>query len=147
MKDQLIRDFDYDIWANERWLVALPTLPFAPRAEVVLRHILSCHRYWLGLAWSEDELSPEPDDLRQALREAAVAWQTFLALSDPIAFAAIPMGDGKVEFWMVGDVARHVLTHGTYHRGHLRGLAEAANTLDFPDTDRDEWYLEVATPG
>lgn len=146
MKDQLIRDFDYDQWANARWLSALPSLPFAVRAEEILWHSVRCHRSWLVCAWSEEEIPAEAADLGQALREASQAWQEFLATSDPEAFAAVPRREGAVEFWSVGDLARHVLNHATYHRGHLRGLAEAAGYTAFPDTDRVFWYTEVGVP-
>ncbi len=34
----------------------------------------------------------------------------------------------------VSEITEHVINHGTYHRGHLRGLAEAEG-ISFPDTD------------
>ncbi len=33
------------------------------------------------------------------------------------------------------EITTHVLNHGTYHRGQLRGLAEAEDFSDFEDTD------------
>jgi hypothetical protein len=42
-----------------------------------------------------------------------------------------------------GAVANHVANHGTYHRGHLRGLAEGQMVKDFPDTDYSIWARET----
>ena len=40
-------------------------------------------------------------------------------------------------------MAHHVLNHGTYHRGHLRGLAYAEGWDDFHDTDYSAWLRET----
>lgn len=47
---------------------------------------------------------------------------------------------------MLSEVAHHVFNHGTYHRGHLRGLADAAGFEDFPETDLIRFYREKASP-
>lgn len=35
----------------------------------------------------------------------------------------------------IREIATYVVNHGTYHRGQLRGLAEAEGFDGFPDTD------------
>jgi uncharacterized damage-inducible protein DinB len=40
----------------------------------------------------------------------------------------------------IGEIAHHVINHGTYHRGHLRGLCDAAEFTEFPDTDLIKFY-------
>jgi uncharacterized damage-inducible protein DinB len=42
-----------------------------------------------------------------------------------------------------GTIARHVINHGTYHRGELRGLLRAAGDTEFPETDLVAYALAV----
>ena len=42
----------------------------------------------------------------------------------------------------VAQIATHVVNHGTYHRGQLRGLAQAEGLEAFPETDLIGFYRE-----
>lgn len=130
----LIGRFDYDIWANRLWIEALPRLPFRERAEAILVHILGCHTGWYASAAKTDR-AERTEDLGKDLEAAATAWKDLLRQGDPGVVVEFTRRNGDVLRLSLADVAAHVANHGTYHRGHLRGLAEAAGTTDFPDTD------------
>jgi uncharacterized damage-inducible protein DinB len=42
----------------------------------------------------------------------------------------------------IGQIASHVINHGSYHRGQLRGQAHAEGLETFPETDLIVFYRE-----
>lgn len=134
-KESLIELFDYDRWASRLWVETLPTLPFGDRAEKILRHNLGAQRSWLARVIGEDSLPPEAADLGQAFDETAQAWKELIASANLDAYVTYQNFAGETYTSLLSEIARHVINHGTYHRGHLRGLAEAAGFEGFPETD------------
>ena len=133
-------DFDYDLWANKKWLAASPQMEHAERALQILHHVAVAQ--WLWLQRVQDAVgdkSPrlsEPVELREAVFvELHDAWLKLLhgfAESSEVAYSS---SSGKHYSNTLGEITMHVLNHGTYHRGQLRGLAEAEGFEEFQDTD------------
>jgi uncharacterized damage-inducible protein DinB len=128
--------FDYDLWANRVWIDALGGFNrYLDRAQETLEHILAAQQIWLDRCGAT--VFPEQENVRlQELFEiTARAWQVMLEESDgdePITYAN---SRGEVFTNTIAQIAYHVLNHGTYHRGQLRGLAEADGFDGFPETD------------
>ncbi|HRI42829.1 MAG TPA: hypothetical protein PLL78_02280 [Fimbriimonadaceae bacterium] len=135
MRDLLIEGFRYDAWANRAWLAALPTFDDRDRAEAIFRHILVAQRIWLVRTLSEEETPPFSDDLGEAVSRLSEAWIALIETCDPGAFVSYTTMVGESHFNTVDQIARHVVNHGTYHRGQLRGLKQAEGADDFPETD------------
>lgn len=78
---------------------------------------------------------PQPELTVETLTEINAKWLKLIEIIDAnteIFYKRFNGDPNKVKFsWMV----RHVINHGTYHRGELRGLRRARNDEDFPDTD------------
>ena len=145
-RDRLLTGFDYDLWANLRWLNSLPKFKDHQRADDVLRHI------WFGqLAWlnriNDAEFVPFEDLQSKTMDEAALkvtgdGWRALLTSTDLVQITVVPR-DGKEYQFALQDMAHHVLNHGTYHLGHLRGLAQAEVWDDFDETDYTAWLRET----
>lgn len=139
--EELIVGFDYTIWANRQWVAMLPKFPDPKRPEEVLRHMSYWQRNWLlraSLHIEGKEIDLFEDlPVGEALEKGAREWQDFLFrhADQDVKFERSEGG----EFAMaLHRIARQLIYHSTYHRGHLRGLAEAAHVGEFPDTD---WFF------
>lgn len=131
----LVERVGYEEWANGEWLATLPKFRNGDRAREVMGHIFSCYSRWLSEVseWEHrDEMEPQmmddPSALYEELRKAASG-----DLERRVEIFSRRAGK-TVEF-SAGQIMTHCMNHGTYHRGHLRGLAEAEGLTDFPDTD------------
>lgn len=126
--------FRYDRWANDRWLEFLPALAEVPDCADVFQHMLTAQRVWLARCLSEEEVPALSGDLSKDIGSLSDGWMELLRTCDPGAYVSYTNTRGESYFNTVEQIARHVLMHGMYHRGHLRGLA-GANGREFPETD------------
>ncbi len=138
--------FEYDRWANERMVKRLTALaPALPQAEKLLAHIVGAEEVWYervsGGEYARLAVWPEGlplVEVRKRFAAIADSWRAYLAQADGYEFAR------KVEFKnSAGDscadpleaIVRHVVNHGTHHRGQiaslLRGAGHAPDNLDF----------------
>ena len=130
----------YDAWANELWIQTLPLFRDKIRAENILRHTVQAQWIWLNRVLGEEETNPVPENLLEAVVSLNTAWQECLIPADPGAYVVYNKFDGEQCFSSVLEICLHVINHGTYHRGHLRGLAEAEGLTDFPETDLIKFF-------
>jgi len=140
----LVRRMEYDAWAWQWWSAAWRgqdlDAEFVARCEEILAHSVGAPRRWAEVAaeqWGTEPASPECD-----LVAAYRWWQETLANAGPDHTFERTRPTGEVLTISVEKVITHLTNHGSYHRGHVRGLAEAANWDDFPDTD----YIFFADP-
>lgn len=133
MKDWLLQALQYDAWANARWLSALDRFRDPAHAKSILEHVIRSEWAWLercGMVMPQMVLT-----LEQSIVQAPAAWAEFLSMVDlerPITYTNTR---NETYTQPVREILLHVINHGTYHRGHLRGLADAEGLLDFDDTD------------
>ncbi len=131
----LSEGFDYDLWANRQWAGALGGFKNMLRAQQILEHILATQRTWLGRC-SVEVIEPEGAIKLEDLFEHYVgAWQMVVHERDLNDRVVYRTSDGSSFANTVEEIARHVINHGTYHRGQMRGLAESDGFLNFPETD------------
>jgi uncharacterized damage-inducible protein DinB len=126
--------FEYDLWANMRWYSALRLMKSQEKASPALQHILTTQRTWLERCGVPVEEIPRAAT-RAAFEVANQAWLQVIA-SQPLD-KVIAYNDSRARPHQrpLGEIAWHVINHGTFHRGHLRGLAQAENFDEFSDTD------------
>lgn len=127
--------FDYDLWATRRWLLALPGLQDLGRAHEILEHMLFAQKIWLERLGVEVPNHTGNIPIGAVFENLNRLWKHVVEEADlntPIVYHNLR---GEEFTSTVGDIAYHVINHGTYHRGHLRGLAETENNEGFPDTD------------
>lgn len=140
MRDTLIDLFDYDLWANLRWFRCIAGQSDSKRLNEIMVHIVGAQRNWLTRCLSVEETVVASGDLEADLKNLHAQWVDLLRICDLNAYASYSSLSGDNYFTMVGEIAQHVINHGTYHRGHLRGLMEARGVTDFPETDLIRWH-------
>ncbi|MBS1707577.1 MAG: hypothetical protein JSS65_02520 [Armatimonadetes bacterium] len=143
MSAELTALFDYDLWANRLWAAYLAERDWPETESQIFRHILAASTIWLQRIEGDSPASmPEPslDDLTQ--RDLHDRWVRVLQGRDLDEVIAYRRTSGEALQSRLGDIARHVVNHGTYHRGELRGLCKAAGRSDFPETDLIRFVLE-----
>lgn len=143
-REEAIRWFDYDAWANARLLAALEAAPAdVPDARVMLAHVLVAQRLWRGRLRGDSPVGVNvfPDtplaDLPAEAAAASASWREFLAspeadLERRYSYKTIA-GDAYES--TLADIVRHVTNHGTHHRGQaaraMRQAGVAPPALDF----------------
>lgn len=131
----LVERVGYEEWANAEWRATLPKFSQSERVGEIFAHIFSAYSRWLTeiSEWEHREADvavyvADPAQIYAGMREAASG-----DLDRMVEFVSRRTGL-RAEL-SVEQVLSHMMNHGTYHRGHLRGLAEAEGITDFPDTD------------
>lgn len=141
-RQDLLERFDYDLWANRKWWSALGRFRDLAGAQTALEHILSAQRVWLSRLGVEVTQAGENLGIDDVMVFVNQAWQMVLnenSLELPVTYQNF----AGFEFTnTVGQIAGHVVNHGTYHRGQLRGLAQAEGMENFPETDLIVFYRE-----
>jgi uncharacterized damage-inducible protein DinB len=127
--------FDYDHWATRRWLSALPNLKNLGRAHEILEHMLMAQRVWLTRIGVEVPPQEADYEIGVVFLKLNGLWKYVAEDADLSAVVEYQNLRGEGFRNTIGEIAMHVVNHGTYHRGQLRGLAEAEGFEGFPDTD------------
>lgn len=138
LKTRLIEGMRYDLWANRLWLTVLPRFSNPDDGRQILRHILNAQIVWHArIRGAAPEIATSVDDA--ALEASVRDWIALLSVRDldeTIAYRTtldVPFEQP------LHEIAYHVINHGTYHRGQMRGLADAQGMSDFPETDFVGW--------
>jgi uncharacterized damage-inducible protein DinB len=146
MDNWLLQGFDYDRWANDHWIETLPNLTSVDRARTVMDHILGAGESWADRCGFP--LSPvDREDLRERARRNAEEWKRALTERDVHSSFSYLNRQGEPNVRTLEEIARHVVNHGTYHRGHLRQIAETDGIRDWPDTDVIYFFDAVRRKG
>lgn len=142
MTDLLIEGIDYDLWANQRWLDVVRTAN-DDALNSVFTHLIAVLVLWhlrvLGEAPSGPptvEITPEFLELIHARWTEAI----FANRHDPV--IKFRRFDGEAMAMPFSRIVRHVVNHGSYHRGELRGICRNLGRADFPETDLLYYYRE-----
>jgi uncharacterized damage-inducible protein DinB len=128
--------FDYDLWANLRWLSYLEESGQPDPALSILRHVLTAQEAWISRCRADSPGSvPGLELSEESIRRLNGEWKALLAEVPEDREVSFERTTGEPFVSTVGQIARHVLNHGTYHRGELRGLCRARGDDAFPETD------------
>lgn len=137
--NELSRLLEYHRWATERTLEALSALTDAQFTQVIpssfpsvrdtLVHAFMADRTWLARVQGETVTRPEPEDyptltvLRQPWLEVIERWSVVLhGMTDPNAVIAYHSFAGEPFTSTVAEIVRHMVNHGSYHRGQVTTL-------------------------
>lgn len=128
--------FEYDLWANRKWIDALGGFDrYLGRAQEVLEHIHLAQTTWLMRCGMEMFPPQENLALRDLFEITTRSWQALIEEMTGEEEVTYQNFAGETFTNTVAQISYHVINHGTYHRGQLRGLAEADGYLGFPETD------------
>jgi uncharacterized damage-inducible protein DinB len=145
LRQWILEGFTYDAWANRRWADRLGSFndpERANRATEILMHILDAQRIWLTRCGAMVEFDKRDEHLGAFAESSAQAWRMFIEMSSLEETIDYRTMAGDPYSNTIGEIALHVINHGTYHRGHLRGLAELEGLKDFQDTDLILYWRE-----
>lgn len=127
----LLENFDYDLWANREWLAPSEYAGLS----LVMWHIVFGQQIWIARCKGGEYVQPENPNAAQHLEPTNLEWKTFLAGSDLDASISYTNLRGDHFSNTIRDIANHVIMHGVYHRGDMRGRCEMLGK-PFPETDR-----------
>jgi uncharacterized damage-inducible protein DinB len=122
--------FDYDLWASLQWIEPAQTL----NSTDVLVHIVDAQVIWFSRVTDTERWEPEAETLGEDIRKSVDAWQNFIRDAELGRMVSYHTLAGEPYDNLLSDIVRHVINHGTYHRGQLRGIA-GERDAEFPETD------------
>lgn len=129
-RERLLHLLDYDFWATLQWKGAVSAI----NGDSVIAHMVAAQEVWLGRCKGTIEAHPE-EPLWERVFLAYQGWRNYLAevdLHEEITYQNLREEEFKNT---AADIAHHVINHGTYHRGDLRGRCAALGVTSFPETD------------
>lgn len=130
------RGMEYSKWANQQWLDCLVRTNAGEEDRQIFQHILASTKVWAlrchGISVTE---MPKPELTHETINEVHKMWMDILDGRDLEEVIDYKRTTGEPFQMSISWIAQHVINHGTYHRGELRGLRRARGDDDFPDTD------------
>ena len=139
---QLIRQFQYDRWANLQWIEFLAESDVPDLYRQIMAHILGAQVIWVTRLEGESLAAiPVPPLTVSSVEELHQRWISALESRSADELIHYKKTTGDPFKSTLEDIALHVVNHGTYHRGELRGLCRASEREDFPETDRIRFTL------
>lgn len=143
MQESLGEMLEYDLWANRRWFLHLQERGFPEPDAGILRHALAASEIWLRRCEGNSPTAmPAPELSERTMVALSADWKAVVANIEGNPLVAYRRTNGQALETRFFDIARHVVNHGTYHRGELRGLCRARGDEDFPETDFVGWVFE-----
>jgi uncharacterized damage-inducible protein DinB len=146
MRELLIRGFRYDRWANQVWLDNIRARGNPAEELGQIAHILASQSMWSQRIHGVSPTSLpvlEPNEVR--LDEMSSIWLDYVTNWDLDQIVTFQRATGETGHFSIAPMAQHVINHGTYHRGVLRGLALRDGRTDFDDTDLSRYALLFGT--
>jgi uncharacterized damage-inducible protein DinB len=153
MLEQIRKNFEYDFWANDKYVKALSEMEQPPeKAVLLLSHILFALGVWLARLQKEDTSGfkdPHPsyslEECRQKFGELHQKWRDYLGRLKPEGLEDRVVAvntQGKVSEHIVRNILVQVMTHSPYHRGQLATLVHQAGGKR-PGTDYIAYAYEI----
>lgn len=100
----------------------------------LLVHIIQAQVIWICRVDGTPPWKAEWDGFALNMDRSVRAWQRFLFGADMERIVSYDTSDGRHFDSSVSEITRHVINHGTYHRGQLRAIAEQQG-VEYPETD------------
>ncbi len=135
MKDQFLRLYQYNLWANNLFSETLANSSFKnEKVSVLFSHTAAAQLIWLNRLSKLDvkipdvwEVMPLPEAI-DSLRTGGTLWLEYLEKqSDFEQIISYQNTKGTAFETPLKDIVVHVANHGTHHRGQIATLLRAEN--------------------
>ena len=159
MKDLLSQLAAYNIWANQKLLEVILSLPAEKQQQelpssfkslyTTVLHMLSAESVWWQRMKLQERIIPPMENFKGSMQELATEllqqnrqWQEW------INSATEPMLDHVFQYYSfqkesfkqpIFQMLMHVFNHGTYHRGQLVNMLRQLGIEKIPQTDFIVW--------
>lgn len=138
----LLEGFAFDCWANTKWWEYLQSATPDEVSLGIFRHMLVGQEVWnqrvIGNTLTD---WPQVEPSEENLHRLNQAWVDHLTQRQDDPIIHYHRFDGVAGHLHLSQIARHIIDHGTYHRGELRGLCRNQNIEDFPETGLALYYM------
>lgn len=155
METPLLRLYDYHVWANQRWFDHLKELPgelwhremnsVFPSVSQVFSHIYVIDNMWfagmsgksfeeslvLGKRLYDETKGISPEEMEERFARLSEQYRSFLREQPDRAISLKHPHFGETSATL-SDLVRHVVNHGTYHRGNLTAMLRQAGYTGVP---------------
>ena len=131
----LAQAFEFDAWANRQWLEYLDSTSADETDRAIFGHLLGVEELWYRRCLGEAVPAvPSVPQTRETIDDLLQKWVSVLQNRSDNPLIHFHRFNGEPMHQRVSRIAWHVIDHGTYHRGELRGLCRARGVEDFPET-------------
>jgi len=138
----LVTGFQFDRWANTLWIEALQRKDATADDWAIMQHILAAQEIWLSRCQGHSLSSmPAPEPTVDNLEKLTAQWLQILSKDHGNPTISFKRLTGETHELTLHEIMHHVINHGTYHRGELRGVCRARGDNDFPETDRMRFVI------
>lgn len=121
----------YDFWANEQWLAVFEREEPSASVRSIYEHMLAAQAIWADRCGLSPEMASR--DLRACTMALSARWIQGVADTEPSTVVHYQNSKGIAFERSFEEIVRHVVNHGSYHRGQLRGHYEQLEQV--VDTD------------
>jgi uncharacterized damage-inducible protein DinB len=139
--DFLKQGFEFDMWANQQWLTYFDNKGFGEPDRTILGHILGGQEAWYRRCTGQPQVELVPMiATADSIQSMGQKWIALLdqKTDDPVVEFT---REGELYHQKVSRIARHLIDHGTYHRGELKGLCRERGDEDFPEAGLMRYYF------
>lgn len=133
--EDLREGFAFDVWASRKWWDYLQASSPSDASLAIFRHMLVAQEVWNQRVIGNSLVDwPKVEPSMENLERLNQAWVEHLTHRQDDPIIHYHRFDRVAGHLHLSQIARHILDHGTYHRGELRGLCRSRNVEDFPET-------------
>ncbi|MEP6715769.1 MAG: DinB family protein [Terriglobia bacterium] len=148
----------YSAWASQKLLTFAQTVPEDVIARAIpnshggilktFQHIYYADRVWLSrleqavVAFEDPPPGPSLAQLDRAWWPLLDRLAAFADGNDPDANLAFQRTNGDTHSLQIGPLLRHIVNHGTYHRGQIASMLRESGFVP-PSTDLLYYHLKI----
>ncbi len=143
----LSEGLEFDLWANRRWFGYLQSQGWPEPDRTIFQHVMAAQDVWQQRCFGGSPTAmPVFEPTEGKLVDLHEGWQKILVAREDDPLIHFHRITGEAGHLRLSQIIGHVIDHGTYHRGELRGLCRGRGLEDFPETGLAMYYSTLTAP-